>query len=392
MISDVVAALDAFADLGLAESMYQLAGANLERAAAATDMISRAASPPDVFEAAATPRGGRGIEQRLVVTFGTGARPPGYASNTPRARLAPAADAFVARRLGELGGIRVRLLNDRGVQIAAPTLASLGLSALDIAALDLSTENVTLSSLNSPATMPGAPNSNPGRQGVARLLLAAGHAGAATVGFDLTLDADFLDLLDHAAAWQHALAGRRPLSADTFVARAQLDAPSDASGLAAIVASLAQQLSAASPAALKAWGIGGLDATAARTAAADRVAAAAAISDPVKAAGVLLGGPAVVEGSLTSLPPDIIATVGDQQSVLGPRRGVLARWIQDSARVRPAAASLNHALLRNDLAGRASMASWAAQSPATPYVEGVDAHRRAAGSGCGFLPHLATLR
>jgi len=373
VMTDVVAALDAFADLGLAESMYQLAGANLERAAAATDMIGRATSPPDVFESAATLRGGRGIEQRLLVSFGHGPRPAGYASDTPRARLAPAADAFVARRLGEPGGIAVRLLNDRGVQIAAPTLASLGLSALDVAALDLSAENVMLSSLDSPATMPGAPNSNPGRQGVARLLLAAGHPGAATVGFDVTLDADLLDLLDHAAAWQHALAGRRPLSVDTFVARAQLDALSDASGLAATVASLAQELSAASPEALKAWGIGALDAAAARTAAADRVAAAAAISDPAKAAGVLLGGPAVVEGSLTSLPPDIVTTVGDQPSVLGPRQGVVARWLQDSARVRGGAASLNEALLRDDLAGRTSVGWWAAQTPAAPYVASVDA-------------------
>jgi hypothetical protein len=373
VVTDVVNALDAFADLGLAESMYQLAGANLERAAAATDMISRAASPPDVFESAATPRGGRGIEQRLIVTFAAGTRPPGYASDTPRARLAPAADAFVARRLGDLGQIRVRLLNDRGAQIAAPTLASLGLSALDIAALDLSTENVMLQSLDSPTTMPGAPNSNPGRQGVARLLLAAGHAGAATVGFDLTLDADLLDLLDHAAAWQHALAGRRPLSADTFVARAQLDAPSGVSALAATVASLAQELGSALPAALKAWGIGGPDATAARQTATDRVAAAAAISDPVKAAGALLGGPAVVEGSLSTLPTDIVAAVGNQQAVLGPRQGVIARWLQDSARVRPAAASLNDALLRDDLAGRASIASWAAQTPATPYVASADA-------------------
>jgi hypothetical protein len=372
VITDVVAALDAFADLGLAESMFQLAGANLERAAAATDMIGRASSPPNVFESAATPRGGRGIEQRLVVTFGTNARPPGYATDTPRARLAPAGDAFVARRLGELGEIRVRLLDKAGVQIAAPTLASLGLSALDLAALDLSTENVMLSSLDSPRTMPGAPNSNPGRQGVARLLLAAGHAGTATVGFDLTLDADLLDLLDHAAAWQHALAGRRPLSADTFVARAQLDTPFTASGLAATVASFAQELSAASPDALKTWGIGGLDATAARKAADSRVAAAAKIADPVKAAGALLGGPAVVEGSLTSLPADIVTGVGHQTSMLGPHRGVLARWLQDSARVRPAAGSLNEALLRDDLAGRASVGVWAAQTPAAPYIASVD--------------------
>jgi hypothetical protein len=205
-----------------------------------------AGSPPDVFESAATPRGGRGIEQRLIVTFGTGGRPPGFASNTPRARLAPAADAFVARRLGALGGIRVRLLDARGVQIAAPTLASLGLSALDIAALDLSTENVMVSNLGSPTTMPGAPNSNPGRQGVARLLLAAGHASAATVGFDLSSTPTFsiCSITPPPGSRRSPAEGRcRP----TRSSRAQLAAPSDASGLAAIVASLAQELSVASP-------------------------------------------------------------------------------------------------------------------------------------------------
>ena len=370
VISDVVAALDAFTDLGLAESMYQLAGANLERAAAASDMMGRAASPPDVFESVATPRGGRGIEQRLVVAFGTGARPPGYSSDTPRARLAPAADAFVARRLGAFGDIRVRLLDVSGAQIAAPKLSSLGLSALDLAALDLSTENVTLSSVAAPETMPGAPSSNPGRQGVARLLLAAGVPDAVTVDFDLTRDAELLDLLDHAAAWQRALAGRTPLTAETFVPRATLDSLADTSGLTAAVASFATELGAAPAAALKAWAIGG-DATAARAAAVGRVAAAAAISDPVKAAGVILGGPAVVEGSVAALPADIRTSVGDQASVLGPGKGVLARWLQDSARVRSPVASLNDALLRDDLAGGASVQSWAAQSPAAPYADTV---------------------
>jgi hypothetical protein len=373
VITDVVAALDALADLGLSESMYQLAGSNLERAAAATDMIGRGTAPPDVFESAATPRGGRGIEQRLIAVFGAGTRPAGYASDTPRARLAPAADAFVARRLGDLTGIHVRLLDERGNEVATPTLASLGLSALDIAALDLSTENVTLASFDTPATFPWAPNPNPGRQGVARLLVAAGQAGAVTVGFDLTTDAALLDLLDHAAAWQQALAGGTPLSVDTFVARSTLAAPSNAPSVAAVVASLSQELAAASTAALKAWGIGGLDDATAKQAAAARVAAAASMSDSVKAAGVLLGGPAVVEGTLASLPADVVTCLGDQTSLLGPRHGVLARWLQDSARVRTAARNLNDALLRDDLAGAASVGSWAVQTPAAPYAAGVDA-------------------
>ncbi len=371
VIDDVVAVLDALADLGLAESMYQLAGANLERAAAAADMLGRASAPPDRFEVTMTPRGGRGIEQRLIVTFGGGARPAGYATDTPRARLAPAADAFVARRLGSLDGIRVRLLGSNGAQLAAPLLASLELSALDLAALDLSSENVTLSNVSAPTTMPGAPNPNPGRKGVARLLLAAAHPDAHTVGFDLAQDGELLDVLDHAAAWHHTLAGRRPLTAETFVGRAQVDTAADTSAVGARVASLAQELRGATPAAWKAWGID--DADPGARAAIDARLAAASVTDPVEAAAQLLGSPAVVEGSLAALPPDIRSAVDDQASVLGARTGVLARWIQDSARVRPAAATLGDALLRDELADRALARTWAAQSPAAPYVDIVDA-------------------
>jgi hypothetical protein len=372
VISDVVAALDAFTDLGLAESMYQLAGANLERAAAAADMMGRASSPPDVFESVVTPRGGRGIEQRLALVFGTDERPDGYATDTPRARLAPAADAFVARRLGSLDDIHVRLLDAAGAQIAAPKLSSLGLSALDIAALDLSTENVTLSSGSAPEKMPGAPNPNPGRLGVARLLVAAAQPGAVTVDFDPTLDAELLDLLDHAAAWQHALAGRKPLSSETFAPRAALESLPSTSELAAAVTALANELGTASAPELRAWGIGGEEAVA-RVAADARVAAAARITDPIDAAAALLGGPAVVEGTVAALPTDIQTTVEDQAAVLGPGKGVLARWLQDSARVRSPVANLNDALLRDDLAAKVPVRSWAAQSPAAPYVDdGVD--------------------
>ena len=383
VVDGVVAALDAFTDLGLAESMYQLAGANLERAAAATDMIGRAAPPPDTFETASTPRGGRAVEQRLIVTFGSDERPAGYATDTPRARLAPAADAFVARRLGALGDISIRLVDVFGNQVAAPKLASLGLSALDIAALDLSSENITLSSTTGPDTMPGAPNPNPGRQGVARLLLAAGEPAAATVDFDPTLDADLLDLLEHAAAWHRALAGRTPLSAETFLPRAALEAHPTAPSVAA----LADELRAAPASALPAWGIAGDTVLAAA-----RVAAAEAASDPLEAAAALLGGPAVVEGSVDALPADIRDGVGDQARVLGPGTGTLARWLQDSARVRPPAAALDGALLQDDVAGTPAVGSWAAQSPATPYVDSVDPASKHAWVGAPFPADLGSAR
>ena len=50
---------------------------------------------------------------------------------------------------------------------------------------------------------------------------------------------------------------------------------------------------------------------------------------------------------------------------------MLARWLQDTARVRSPVTNLNEALLRDDLAGSAPVRSWAAQSPGAPYVDTV---------------------
>jgi hypothetical protein len=96
----------------------------------------------------------------------------------------------------------------------------------------------------------------------------------------------------------------------------------------------------------------------------------------------------VVEGSVSALPADIRTSVGDQAAVLGPGKGVLARWLQDSARVRSPVADLNDALLRDDLAGSPSVLSWASQSPTTPYVDTVDA---ASAHGWVGLPFPAAL-
>ena len=134
-IEGVVGALDGLMDLGLAESVHQLAGANFARASAATDMIGRAAVPPDAFDVAATPRGGQGIDQRLVVAVGGDDRPAGYASDTPRAHLAPEADAFVARRLGPLDRRHACACSaTTATEVGSCALADLGLAALDLAA------------------------------------------------------------------------------------------------------------------------------------------------------------------------------------------------------------------------------------------------------------------
>ncbi len=374
---------DSFADLSLAESMFQLAGANYERASAATDMLGRAAMPPDVFESMATPRGGRGIDQRLVVALGNAQRPQGFASATPRARLAPAADAFVASRLGAMDDIKIRLLAADGTLAASPGLSELGLSALDLGALQLTPNVISFTDENSAATAAGAPSPNPGRRGIALLMIAAQAAGVAgtatTVGFDLSVDGPLVDLLDHAAAWHAALASRQPLGKETFAARSQQTASADLSALAATVKTMSTELSSAPAKALAAWGIGG-SSTAAGAEVQRRLAAVAQATDARAAAQALFGGPVVVEGSVASLPADIATSLGDQAGLLGSAGGAgtdgtgtggMARWLQDSGRVRDAADALVHALLLGDLEGRAQLGIRAAQSPAEPYETGV---------------------
>ena len=233
--------------------------------------------------------------------------------------------------------------------------------------------------------MPGAPNSNPGRQGVARLLLAAGQPGAVTVGFDLTLDAD----ASRSARSRRRLAARArwPEAVDRRDVRRARAARLGCGhlGLAATVASLAQELGAAPPAALKAWGIGGPDATAARAAADARVAAAASISDPVKAAGVLLGGPAVVEGSLgqrcrrTSAPLSATRSRSWDRARACSRAGF--RTPRAFARLPRASATRS---CETTSPASAPVRFWAAQSPAAPYVATVDAASAHAWVGLPF--------
>ena len=106
----------------------------LRSCAAATDMVGRAAVPPDAFDVSATPRGGQGIDQRLVVGDGRRREAGRVGADTPRAeagtscrrvRRAPARPGRGRRRTpaGRAGRRRRRC-----------DLADLGLSALDLAA------------------------------------------------------------------------------------------------------------------------------------------------------------------------------------------------------------------------------------------------------------------
>ena len=364
-IDDLVGAVDGFMDLGLAEALTQLSRSNYERASAATDMIGRAATPPDSFDVATTPRGGKAVEQRLAMTFGGLGRPAGWGSSTPRATLSPEADAFVGRRLGDPSSVTLRLLGEHGDVLATCPLASLGLAALDVAADAAST--------GSAAPFP--------------LLLARARRvtgqDAASLATDPVADEALLDLLGRAARWHRALAGRRALSPATLSSRGS-DVGVDPDTLVRVgkhADLLEAQLTAPGgldDAVLELWSVEpGLGHAEAGAVLGRRLADSRAATEPVAAARALFGADCVVTGSVTLAHP---APWAGDQDALGVDRGRLVGWVQDAGRVRDAARALDDAMLHDELAGVAEPLGIAAgQTPALPFTPTADGGAGAAG-------------
>jgi len=363
-LGEAIGALDAFADLNLAEALYQLDGSNFERAAAATDAIGRAAPPPDAYDVVSTPRRGTGIEQRLLLVPGTQLRPPGYDDSTPRALLAPRTDAFVAGRLGSMDGIGVRVIDWNGVTLKTVPLAALGLSALDLAADAARTSRPRLFPLLTAAaiTVSGLPTTTPAG--------GLGDGVAAGIAVDDLRDAALLTLLRRAAAWHRALAGKRPLSATSFSLQGASSTPPAQQRLAGALAAARVLLS---PAKARWFGILAADGAQLEQDVERRAAAADAAGDPVEAAAALFGDAPVLEA--TAVAPESIRASAADQAALGISGASLAGWLQDSARVRDAARELDEAILLDELAGGPQLVFTAAQEPVFPYREATPATR-----------------
>ena len=141
--------LDACADLMLAESVHQAAQGNFARAGAAVTAAGEFTHVPDRFDVVDTPRTGTTVTQRLLLAFDPAARAPAGA-DTPRSRLAPALDAWLATLFGPLDQLQCVIAYradsaalaayDMALQAdAVPPLASfaitldqLGLAAIDV--------------------------------------------------------------------------------------------------------------------------------------------------------------------------------------------------------------------------------------------------------------------
>ncbi len=86
---------DAVADLAMAESVHQVAMGNYERAGAVLDTYSKGKFPttPDVVR---TPRSGVTLTHRAAIHLPVGLNPTDLARVSPRARAAPAIDAWLS--------------------------------------------------------------------------------------------------------------------------------------------------------------------------------------------------------------------------------------------------------------------------------------------------------
>lgn len=108
-------AIDATADVLLAESVYQLANGNPDRAAGATDILSGAVPPPDRLDMLQPPERGIAVNHRLLLALDPD-RPlrAGWPAGSPRGLADPDLDSWLGHLLPAPDHILVRLLDADG--------------------------------------------------------------------------------------------------------------------------------------------------------------------------------------------------------------------------------------------------------------------------------------
>jgi hypothetical protein len=125
IIEEAAAALDAVADLLLAESVHQLVSGSPARAAAALDAASSGDSPTPEPDVIATPAEGMPFTHRVMLVAGDA---PPWNLNRPRAAAEPRLEGWAASRLGPAETIVIADLPDA----THVTVANSGLCALDL--------------------------------------------------------------------------------------------------------------------------------------------------------------------------------------------------------------------------------------------------------------------
>ena len=126
-------ALDAVADVTLAESVHQLSRGNSLRAGATLDAIARGDVPPPDLDFVQTPLAGSAVTHRMLAIGGGAA--PGW-GRTPRSTAEPRLNGWAASLLGDPTRVRARGRFTDSSGSALGTI-ELGLDRLGLAPLDL---------------------------------------------------------------------------------------------------------------------------------------------------------------------------------------------------------------------------------------------------------------
>ncbi|WP_239377615.1 hypothetical protein, partial [Frankia sp. Cj5] len=127
-LDDLGHALDAVADLVVAEGVHQLTSGRAEVAGAGFAATALGTQPPDIT-VTRQPRSGVTVTHRTVLLLDGEVGSPGWNAATPRALLAPAAERWAQGVLGAAGGWQIPV-----------GAATVGLDALAVAALDVIAE------------------------------------------------------------------------------------------------------------------------------------------------------------------------------------------------------------------------------------------------------------
>lgn len=130
---------DACGDLMLAEGVHQAAQGNMDRARGMITATGAFTHVPSEFDVITTPRSGRALSHRVMLAMdGAGAAAPAVTA-TPRARLEPQLNSWIAERVGTLSDITCRVVHEfvdgagvPGTDEQSVSFDQLGLEPLDL--------------------------------------------------------------------------------------------------------------------------------------------------------------------------------------------------------------------------------------------------------------------
>lgn len=210
-------AVDAVADLLLAESVFQTIRGTHAGAAASLDALARGARAPDP-EVVRQPRSGIHLVHRAAVILSGGAPAWATVELTPRALAEPALDGWAGTLLGDPTAYRCRV-NDHMV-----TLDQLALRPIDLVALAQATPEAQASEVDQ-------------RVGAAALAASPGLTDLRVVydadpAWDRSRVRTFPELLELCSALQAVVGGARALQPRDLLVADESDAPVGGSWLA----------------------------------------------------------------------------------------------------------------------------------------------------------------